>query len=82
MQLSEVCPRCDGKGVTSFLQDFLAAGSPCDACNGSGNVTGEKCNTCSGTGRVEKSNGHVITCPDCKGSGAETRKIDKNYSIR
>jgi DnaJ-class molecular chaperone len=79
------------------LQDFLAAGAPCvackgtgvihpkktcDACNGSGNIAGKKCNTCSGTGRVEKSNGHIITCPDCKGSGTETRKIDENSSIR
>jgi hypothetical protein len=85
MQLSQVCPRCKGSGLTGFSvitppdapcaaclgKGVIHPAEKCTGCNGSGTVVGVKCNACNGLGRIKNTDGSVITCPGCKGSGTQ-----------
>lgn len=46
------CSHCQGRGVTTVQQGFMAMQTPCRACGGQGTTIEKPCKSCSGRGKV------------------------------
>lgn len=66
----DVCPACDGRGLTSVARGHMVFTQPCGRCDGTGRRVRTACEVCAGAGTVPRSDVVDVEVPSGIADGA------------
>jgi molecular chaperone DnaJ len=69
----QVCPECNGRGVSVESQGMFGISHACPRCHGSGRIIEKPCRNCHGTGRERRTKRYKVKIPAGVKDGTQIR---------